>query len=92
MEFLKCKHHEEKGMQLILFKLLHKNAVLATSVFIFFPMLLAGLLKLWDIWQRHQLVTTTVTFIISLVIYFSGQVNVVLSHYNPQARWLSTRQ
>lgn len=67
-------------MQLILFELLHKNAVLASSVFIFFPMLSVGLLKLWDIWQRHQLVTTTVTFVISLVIYLSGQVNVVLSH------------
>lgn len=27
---------------------LHKNAVLASGVFVFFPVLLAGLLKLWD--------------------------------------------
>lgn len=43
---------------------LYRNAVLASSVFVFFPVLLAALLKLWDTWRKHWLVTTTVAFII----------------------------
>lgn len=82
MEFLKCKHQggNKNAVNPLPALFLDKNAVLAGNVFVFFSVLLAGLLKLWDTWRKHGLVTTTAAFIIRLVIYFSGQVNVVFSH------------
>lgn len=55
MEFLKCKHQgERKNTANPLPPLfLYRNAVLASSVIIFFPVLLAALLKLWDTWRKH---------------------------------------
>lgn len=55
MEFLKCKHQGEKknAANPLPALFLYKNAVLASNVFVFFPVLLAVLLKLWDTWWKH---------------------------------------
>lgn len=69
----------KKRKHLILFLLF---SYIKMQCFCFLPCVISWSVEaVGHVWRKCWLVTTTVAFIISL-IYFSGQVNMVLSHWN----------